>query len=93
MIKDIISENSTINDSMKRVQQTARRCLVVANKDNILLGTLSDGDIRRALLKGLSTNSSIKTIYNKKSFFIFEKDLVNFNFKKIKKYEIFNTCC
>ena len=68
MIKDIIYEDSTIKASMLRVQQTSRRCLVVSNKKKILLGTLSDGDIRRALLKGYKTNHSIKSIYNKKSF-------------------------
>ena len=88
MIKDIIYEDSTIKASMLRVQQTSRRCLVVSNKKKILLGTLSDGDIRRALLKGYKTNHSIKSIYNKKSFYINEKDLNKYVFRKKNNYEL-----
>ena len=49
---------------------------------------MSDGDIRRALLKGYKTNSTIKSIYNKKSFYINEKDLNSYVFRKKNNYEL-----
>ena len=44
-------------------------CFVVNHK-NILKGSISDGDIRRALLKGISIEDSIYEVINKKPFFI-----------------------
>jgi len=81
MIKNIVFENINIKSAMNRLQTTAKRCLVVVDKKNILLGTISDGDIRRSLLKGASLNSAIKNIYNKKPFFIYEKNFKSFNYK------------
>ena len=46
----------------------AIKIAIVVDKKNRLLGTLSDGDIRRGFLKGLNINSSIKSIINKKPF-------------------------
>ena len=45
---------------------------------NIFKGTLTDGDIRRSIIKNKSFKTNINNIYNKKSFYVFEK------IKKIK---------
>ena len=44
-----------------------------------LLGTLTDGDIRRSIIKGLDFEDKISNIYNKKPFYINQN-----NKKKIK---------
>ena len=50
-MKDIlIKTNSTIQDTLIKLQSSALKCLIVVNKKNILLGTINDGDVRRALL-------------------------------------------
>ena len=40
------------------------------DKNNILKGTLTDGDVRRALLVGADINSSIKKYIRKNPYFI-----------------------
>ena len=37
---------------MKALDSTAEKCLLVTDGDMKLLGTLTDGDIRRAILAG-----------------------------------------
>ena len=46
--------NSTIKEALKIIDSGAMRIALVVDSNNKLLGTLSDGDIRRGLLKNLS---------------------------------------
>ncbi|BAK70339.1 nucleotidyltransferase family protein [Aliarcobacter butzleri] len=54
--------NSTIKEALKIIDYGALQIALVVNENDILLGTLTDGDIRRGLLKGLDLNSSIESI-------------------------------
>ena len=57
---------STIKDALKTISKGGLKiAMVVDNKDR-LIGTLSDGDIRRGLLKGMDLNSPIKSLISKK---------------------------
>jgi dTDP-glucose pyrophosphorylase/predicted transcriptional regulator len=60
-----LNQNSTIKEALKIIDNAAMQIALVIDKDNKLIGTLTDGDIRRGLLKGLDLNSSIETIINK----------------------------
>ena len=44
MRKLFISPGSTLKQALRLISQTGKKCLVVANEKNELLGTLSDGD-------------------------------------------------
>ena len=57
--------NSTIKEALKIIDSGAIRIALVVDSDNKLLGTLSDGDIRRGLLKNLSLNDTIEDLYSK----------------------------
>ena len=48
----LIKPNSKINNAHKLMSETGEKCLVVVDKKNKLLGTLSDGDVRKAILNG-----------------------------------------
>ena len=50
-----IQENQDISSALKYL-----------NKNDELLGTLTDGDIRRVILKGLDFSHTIKRVYRKK---------------------------
>ncbi|MCG3663355.1 nucleotidyltransferase family protein [Aliarcobacter butzleri] len=54
--------NSTIKEALQIIDNGALQIALVVNENDILLGTLTDGDIRRGLLKGLDLNSSIESI-------------------------------
>ena len=58
----ILPANSTLQQAISNLDQVAIKIVLVVNEDGELEGTISDGDIRRGLLKGLELNSPIKNI-------------------------------
>tara|TARA_Y100000389_G_scaffold204802_1_gene259749 strand:- start:870 stop:1919 length:1050 start_codon:yes stop_codon:yes gene_type:complete len=65
-----VEENITLNDSLKILKKTGNRCVLIVKKNFELKGSLTDGDIRKALLKKISLDQSITKIYNRKPKFI-----------------------
>ena len=74
MKKIFISEKMSIHLAMDRLQKTGERCLIVVDKNKALLGTITDGDIRRTILKKTEISSSVKKIYRKKCVFLSKKN-------------------
>ena len=60
-----INQNASIKQALKVIDKGAIKVAVVLSDDGLLLGMLSDGDIRRALLNGMSLDDSITSIINK----------------------------
>ncbi len=69
-----IELSTTIRDAMQRLDQTAEKCLFVVGENGALIGALTDGDVRRAILKGRSLDETIVGIYNTKPITIVESD-------------------
>ena len=44
---------------MKSLNKTAEKCLLVVDESNKLLGTLTDGDLRRSILAGAQFSDDI----------------------------------
>lgn len=64
-IRDIIiSPSDSIKKAMKIIDETGLRCAVVVDKDNRLAGIITDGDIRRQILKEIDLGLSVKVIMN-----------------------------
>jgi dTDP-glucose pyrophosphorylase len=77
MLKNVkIYSHSTIKQALEIIDKGAIKIAIVVDENNKLLGTITDGDIRRAILHGKILNDTIEEIYNKKPFF------VNKNFSK-----------
>ncbi len=57
--------NSTLKDALTTISNGAIKVALIVDKKDKLLGTLTDGDIRRGLLSGLNVNSSINSIVSK----------------------------
>ena len=79
----IILKNQTIIQAMKLINLNLHKCLIVVDGSKKMLGTLSDGDIRAALLKNFNLDSKINSIFNKKGKFIYKKDVTKEKLKKI----------
>jgi dTDP-glucose pyrophosphorylase len=77
-----INKNTSILNALKKMNIAGTKCLVVVDKNDIFLGTLTDGDLRRLILRSKNLNLKISKSYNEKSIFYFEKSM---NLKKIKK--------
>ena len=77
-----IFENSNIYQAMENLQKTSEKCLIVINKSKRLLGTITDGDIRRAILNRTTTTTNIKKIYKKDCIYLEKK---KYNISKVLK--------
>ena len=60
----ICSPNTTIKQAMNLLDAISSRIVLVADKSDHLLGTVTDGDIRRGLLKGMSIEDTLDHIMN-----------------------------
>lgn len=58
----ILAEGATIQQAIVNLNQVSIKIVMVVNENGGLVGIISDGDIRRGLLKGLTLDSSIETI-------------------------------
>ena len=63
-----ITPKETIKFCLEKINNTGTGALFVINKFRKLIGTLSDGDIRRALIQNVDLDSDIKMLYNKKPY-------------------------
>ena len=81
-IKDLIIEkNFSLRDAIKIIDKGGQRIAFVVNNQKFL-NIVTDGDIRRALLKKFNLNTSIsKIILNKKCKYL----NVNSSFEQIQK--------
>ena len=74
MYKDYkIEIGKSIKDALKKLRKNGYKCLVVVNSKDIFLGTISDGDLRNAILNDNSINSKIDKHVNKNPYFILKK--------------------
>ena len=72
----IIFDDKTIYDAIKNLEKTGLQIILVTNKKNNFLGTITDGDIRSGILKGYALDKSIMNILNKKPI-ITKKNITN----------------
>lgn len=83
--KFILNQYSNVEDAIKKINLNGKGiCLVVDKKKN-LQGVLTDGDIRRLLLKGSSLKDSIYNKYNKDFYFIKSNNLSRVHLTKERK--------
>lgn len=64
--KITVLKDDSISKALKVIDKGGLQVAFVVDEHNILLGTLSDGDIRRGLLDRKDLDSSILDLYNKK---------------------------
>lgn len=90
--KDIlILKTESIIDALKKLNKSGEKTLLVIDNKKRLLGTITDGDIRRYILSGKSLENDIGEVYNKKPIYIKKKDYSKKLAKKIlieKKIEL-----
>ena len=60
----LIQKSCTIIEALKRMSKSGEKSLIVVNHNEKLLGILSDGDLRRAILNKKKLTENISKIYN-----------------------------
>jgi dTDP-glucose pyrophosphorylase len=63
--KALLSADASLQDAIRNLDETALRIVLAVSLDGALFGTLTDGDIRRGLLRGLGLSDSIGLIINR----------------------------
>jgi dTDP-glucose pyrophosphorylase len=66
----ILPFDATIGEAISNLNQVAIKIVLVVNEVGMLEGTISDGDIRRGLLKGLDMNSPIASIIHRNALVV-----------------------
>ncbi|WP_104748875.1 KpsF/GutQ family sugar-phosphate isomerase [Helicobacter cetorum] len=56
----LITPNTSFKNALIEMSEKRLGSAILVNENNELIGVLSDGDVRRALLKGLSLDSEVK---------------------------------
>ena len=79
-----ISVNNTIKETIKNISDSGYQIALVVDNNSKLLGTITDGDIRRGILSGINLDDSVKKIINYSSEKI--TDLNEENKKIIKSH-------
>lgn len=62
--KTLIKPSYTIKQTLKQMDSVGEKTLFVVNKENEFLGAVSDGDIRRWILKGKSLTKNVTRVMN-----------------------------
>ena len=69
-----VEENCPIIEALQKIDQNKKGFLIVTGSDEVVSGVLTDGDIRRAFIKGIAVSDSIETVYTKTFKFLTLKD-------------------
>jgi dTDP-glucose pyrophosphorylase len=63
--KAAVPETATLRDAVETLDRAAAQIVLVAREDR-LLGTITDGDVRRGLLRGVPLDSPVSAVMNER---------------------------
>lgn len=64
----IIFHNATLSQGLEKLNSNPGSVLLVINESNRLIGTITDGDVRRALLRGVRIEDSVIKVMHQNPF-------------------------
>ncbi|NQX61917.1 nucleotidyltransferase family protein [Paenibacillus qinlingensis] len=62
----LVSVDTPIIDALKIIDEGGLQIALIADQNGILLGVITDGDVRRGILRGISLQSSVQEVMNEK---------------------------
>jgi len=77
----IINQNLSLKDALKKIEASGQKCIYI-EKNNKLIGSLTDGDVRKLIIKDINLNKKITNFYNKNPKYL---DTKNFSTNRAKK--------
>lgn len=88
--RHIINDTATVKQGLEKLNSLPTNLtLFVINENNKLIGTVTDGDIRRALLKDISTEDTIERVMQKNFLCIKKNKFTLDEVNEIRKRKIF----
>lgn len=70
-----VNEAASVRDAMKCIDDNGKRMVVVVDENNKLLGTFTDGDMRRWILSKNDLNAPVALAMENKPKYVFEEEL------------------
>ena len=85
----VLNKEDTVLKALELLDLHALRIVLVVDENNHLLGSITDGDIRRGLLKGQDLHASVESVMHTSPYSIEEDKLTNrqiFEIMREKRY-------
>ena len=82
--KYCVSSGAIVKDAIKILNAQKGKIVIVLNAENVVVGTITDGDIRRALLDSVTVDYPVEKVMNKDFLFIRQE-----NYSEQKARELF----
>ncbi len=73
----LLNGQATINDALLALNASDHKIALITNEGSQLIGTLTDGDIRRAMLRGLGLGDPIATAMNPNPKSLFDDEALS----------------
>ena len=83
--KNVCQANIKIRQALLLLNVIQIKCLIVLDNNKKLVGTLTEGDLRRSLISGAKFNDRIIKCINKRPISIYKKKLNNYKNLEIPK--------
>ena len=84
----LVRPNMSLKEAIKQMDKAALQVLIVVDNENRLLGIITDGDVRRAIINGIDLNNPVETIMSKNPITIPSTTNKTRALKLMKKHEI-----
>ena len=84
----LVKDNLIILEAIKKLDKNNIKFLIVVDRSGKLVGTITDGDIRRGLLRGITTNQKTSDIMRKNPFFLKFGENKDIAIKMMKRHKI-----
>ena len=65
-----LKPEATLKEAFNTIENTYGHLAIILDKNNKLIGLVTDGDIRRGLLNGLDLNSEVSNVMTKNMIFL-----------------------
>ena len=73
----IVNEETSLVDAMQKIDDNANGIIFVVDNENRLCGAVSDGDIRRWILKAQPMDAKVESLMNKTPIFMKNGEITN----------------
>ena len=88
--ENIIDSNYLVSNALEKLDKLSQKVLFVVNKNNKLLGTITDSDIRSFYLKKNNFDTKVKNILNRDFYFIYQSKKRSIIKKNVRWIPILN---
>jgi len=74
LVRFTVNETDSVIEALRRIDANRQGFVVVTNSEDIVLGVLTDGDIRRALIRGNMDIESVSAIFTRNAKVVSVRD-------------------